>query len=106
MTENPRPGGLAEVNSNIKSGRVHDPSQSVLATASQLHQIGQFLVGQSVEVWRLLVRDDHQVAAVIWIGVEHRETGPVTGDDVVGQVIIRLGHPGKKRLLRSIRFRR
>src|SRR6266480_5279844 len=45
------------------------------------------------------------MAAVIGKSVQHRETGFVPRDDMVGDVIIRLGHPGKKRVLRQSRFR-
>ena len=50
-----------------------------------------FLVRQAVQVGRLFVRHDHEMAAGIGVGVEQRVAGAVARDDVIGLVIAGLG---------------
>ena len=56
----PAPAHFAEVDADVEAVGFHHLRERVLAAAGELHQIGQFLVGQTVQVGRLLVGHDHR----------------------------------------------
>ena len=74
--------------------------QRVLAAPREFHQVREFLLGQPVQIGRLSVRHDHQMAAGIGIGVEQSIAGAVARDDVIGLVIVGLGDAREQALSR------
>jgi hypothetical protein len=82
-----RAGDLAKIEADVEPLRFHDGGEGVLAATKQFHQVGEFFVGQAVEIGGLLVGDDHQMPAGVGIFVQHGEAGAVARDDEIGVVV-------------------
>jgi len=98
MLDDARAGAFAEIDAEIEAVGAHDFGERVLTATRELHEVGHFLHGQSIQVGRLFVGHRHHVPASVGIFVEQRKTGAVPGDDVVGLVIIGLGRAGEDAL--------
>src|SRR5207247_10692750 len=61
-------GDFAQVDADVEAVGPHDFRERVLAAAREQHQLGDFLIGEAVEVGYLPVRDSHKVSTGIGIG--------------------------------------
>ena len=96
MVDHTRAGDPADVDTHVEAVGLHHRRQRVDAAAREFPQIGQFLVGQAIQVGDLFVRHDQQMPAVVRIEVEQCETGAVAHDDQVCFVIIGLRDAGEQ----------
>lgn len=99
VVDDARSGAAAKIDTDIESLGLHGFGQQLLAVARQPHQIAQFLIGKVVQLPRVLVRRDHQMAGVVGKRVQQRETIALADDNVVPGVIRLLRFPAKEATL-------
>ena len=96
---NARAGDFAEVDAHVKAIRLHHGGKRGHAAAGELPQVQQFLIGKAVQIRHFLVGNDHQMAAIVGITVQHGVAGAVARDHEIGNVIGRARNAAENALL-------
>lgn len=76
----------AQVGPDVESVGSHDLAECGLALAGDEHELEELVGFESIEIRDLPVRDDHEVAPVVGIGVQEGVAGATAKDDMVGDV--------------------
>ena len=88
--------GLSEVSADIEPVSFVELFESVLYFNDQLEEFELFLFAEIIEISDFAIRKHHGMAGVVGKGIENRETGFTTGNDMIFFILVFVDHIQKK----------
>lgn len=92
----PGPGHPAEVGSEIETVGFTEFAKSLLGPGSEGEDFGLLFVPKLLDAIGVLIGDDHHVAAVVRIEIEHNKCVPSPVNNEILCVLLFPGHPAEQ----------